>query len=189
MDKDIFPEKYSYKNKNGEVYYLHQHKNKQGNVLYTMSQSSVDAVQAAIPDGYEAHENYEGRIFCRKSMLLQINEEEVQLIENALKKYVEYPFVDKYYKTILLYSADRSYDSSYPHFEIYGTDISTKDIKKLIYYEPLLKISLVDLNKRLFRYYHYDNYMSYEWIDNGIATLNKIIQKHLIKKEELDFPF
>ena len=64
-----------------------------------------------------------------------------------------------------------------------------KDIKKLIYYEPLLKISLVDLNKRLFRYYHYDNYMSYEWIDNGIATLNKIIQKHLIKKEELDFPF
>lgn len=188
-NKEIFSEKYTYKNRNGRAYYLHQRQNKNGKILYTMSQNSANAVQSDIPAGYEAHENYEGRIFCRKKRPLQINPEEIQLIENALKKYVDYPFTDKHDKTIFLYSADKSHDSLSPFFEMYTPSDSTEDIEKLHHYTPFLKISLVDLNKRLFRCYHYDNYMSYEWIDNGISTLNEIIQEHLIKRNELDIPF
>ena len=117
--------KHGYTNWQGNTYYLHQSNiYTHSKPVYSMRRNSKGSLRS-LPNGCEIYENHKGKMFCRKKKMLQITEKEMHKIEEYIKKYIEHPFIEKYRRTITIFSADKSYEAIEPameqDFALYGT--------------------------------------------------------------------
>jgi len=76
-----------YTNRKEKVYYLHVGKTKKGNPRYHFSTKDKGELATEIPEGYEIYENPNSQVFLRRIQPKLITEEEIQLVDKALKKH------------------------------------------------------------------------------------------------------
>jgi hypothetical protein len=73
----------------GKIYYLHVGRGKSGKPNYFFSTEPEGPLVNSVPEGYEIYENVGGQVFLRRRKPQTINEGELALVKDALKRHAE----------------------------------------------------------------------------------------------------
>ncbi|MDA0285463.1 MAG: hypothetical protein O3B86_19120, partial [Planctomycetota bacterium] len=74
-------------NRKGQVYYLHEGQTKNGKPKYFFSKQTEGHLCSDIPDGFELYENVRGQVFCRRTQPKLINDQEVAVVREAIRRH------------------------------------------------------------------------------------------------------
>ncbi|QHS21822.1 hypothetical protein GWK91_02170 [Virgibacillus sp. MSP4-1] len=140
----------TYQNFRGDTYYLHSRKTKKGNTTYHFSKKSEGADVEVIPEGYEIYENPNGKVALRKKQKPLIFDDEIEIIDNGMKKFC--PIKD--------YKLDTKKDTVYIYTEfqkeklgeLLGSFFADKkeEMNRFKEYETVMRFRLVDKEDRIF---------------------------------------
>src|SRR4030042_2139499 len=145
----------TYTNFRGDTYYLHKGKTKKGTPQYFFSKKREGALVVSIPEGYEIHENPNGRIILRKITAKQVTGQEISIVEKGIKQFsgVEHFKIDVKGKEITVFLPDQEIDTLVDHL----SDLSffkqprlKEDLKKVLTYSPMMRFVLDDEKSRKF---------------------------------------
>jgi len=151
-----------YCNRKKDIYYLHSAPTKKGNLKYFFSKSKEGEIHDSIPEGYEIYENPNAQVFLRKIVPQLFYDEEIEFINNSLKKnktIFDYK-LDIRKDTLTIYLSDKNKEDfqllrseffSLPQFEYLE-----KLIKENLTYTAMLRFKLIEYDPRNFmveRYY------------------------------------
>jgi len=177
----------TYINRKEDVYYLHKGKTKAGKPKYFFSKKRNDNLVEKIPDGYEIYENPNAKVFLRKKLVSFINDAELALVENGVKKYSDFKFfiIDRRERTITIYLPDQDIDelkSIIEGFSIVPEKDLDNTIAKLFTYSPMLRFTLTDETERKYLVERYCFLGSIDdWIDlESSMSLEKMVKKYCI---------
>jgi len=73
----------------GKTYYLHAGKGKSGKPNYFFSTEPKGPLVNSVPEGFEISENVGGQVFLRRKQPKLINDEELAMVQEALKRHAE----------------------------------------------------------------------------------------------------
>jgi len=76
----------SYRNRKGELYYLHEAITRHGNVRYYFARKTKDNLAKFIPLGYEIYESPSSQVYLRRLSEESFHKDEIFIIENYLSK-------------------------------------------------------------------------------------------------------
>ncbi len=177
----------TYINRKEDIYYLHKGKTKTGKPKYFFSKKRNGDLVEKIPDGYEIYENPNAQVFLRKKLVSLINDAELALVENGIKKYADFNFfiIDRRERTITIYLPDQDIDdlkSIIEEFSIVPEKDLDNTIAKLFTYSPMLRFTLTVEAERK---YLVERYCFLGGIDDWIdleppTSLEKIVKKYCI---------
>ena len=144
-----------YVNRKGKTYYLHEGKTKAGKPKYFFSLKSEGSLVNEIPAGYEIYENPNSQVFLRKIPAQVILPEEVEVVENGIKRYAEvkYFILDVKGKNILVYLCDQNVDEL---VDLAYTGLgrspeqAKKSLMRSVHYSPVMQFVLQDKKARKF---------------------------------------
>ena len=78
---------YTYINRKGNLYHLHQGKTKTGKPKYYFSKSDKGNTIDSIPDCYEVYENPNAQVFLIKDKPKLISDREVEIVNESIRNY------------------------------------------------------------------------------------------------------
>lgn len=143
----------TYTNYLGDTYYLHSRVTKKGNTSYHFSKKKEDAVTLEqIPTGYEIYEEPGGKVYLRKTSKKLIYNEEIQVIEDGMKKYC--PIKD--YKLdikkdiVYIYTVSDSIDATFDSITEIIPFVNRQSVDKYKDYETVMRFCLIDKKSRTF---------------------------------------
>jgi shikimate kinase len=175
----------TYTNRKGHTYYLHVGVTKKGNPRYYFSTKDTGDTCAEIPGGYEIHENPNAQVFLRKIQPKLIGDEEVQIVEQALK---QHPRPSNYRldvrgEIITVYESNRR-GLSVNGFAPFSSAALMQEIyDKQAHFMPVLRFVLLNEDKRLFGAERYCFRGSIEdWmplLGAGRASLKDLARKYV----------
>jgi len=171
--------------RSGKIYYLHRMIAKTGRPKYFFSSKDDGNLADRIPDGYEIYENVRAQVFLRKKSPPIIRENELQIVQDHLRKDAEeWKYrVEIKKRMIVIHEARGDYS-------VISEWASKEAIEKLKQsctdYMPMMRFILIDDDKRTFAPQRYCFRGSVEdWIDIGksdsMASLARRYMKHLGK--------
>lgn len=134
----------TYNNFRGETYYLHQKLTKKGNKTYHFSKKLNDTISVdAMPSGYEIYEEPNGKVYLRKKTKPLITQEEMNIINEGMKKHciIDDFKIDIKKNVVYIYTAEDT-------FEDLPIPIIAASQHK--HYETKLRFILVDKEDRFF---------------------------------------
>jgi hypothetical protein len=178
-----------YVNRKRDRYYLHERKTKKGNPSYFFSKKEDGVLVESIPDGFEIYENPNAQVFLRKIRPKIFTDEELSIVEKAVKKYsaVEHFVVDVKDNSIVVLLPDQDLDqlkAIFSRFILPGSTKLDEIFEERTSYSPMMRFVLVDKEKREFDVERWCFLGSIDgWIDidssNDLAKLAKRYCKHL----------
>ena len=177
-----------YTNRREDCYYLHVGQSKTGKPAYSLSRSPEGILPREIPEGYEIYENPDGRVFLRKIPPKVIGDEELRLVESAVKAAGIKDFlVDVKKGTVTVFLPDREEGWLEEIFaktglppEYLRSRIPPRVMRSLQDYSPLLRFILDDKKKRSF-YVERMCFMSLidDWLNlEGPGDLKRLATKY-----------
>ncbi len=147
------PEKgIEYTNRKGKTYYLHVGKTKKGNPRYHFAMEAPGELVKEIPEGYEIYENPNAQVFLRKIVPKEILDEEMAILENALKAHAKPTkyIIDTKAKVITIFWTDQSGPMIGELSSFFGMARMEEFYEKSTYFNPIFRFTLVDPKERLF---------------------------------------
>ncbi len=98
----------TYKNKEGQCYYLHKKITKRHNFRYYFSKNNSVNLVDNIPDNYEIYENPVGQVFLRKKSKNFIRDKDIKIVEQVIaeKSDFEHFYINCNDNKILIYLPD-----------------------------------------------------------------------------------
>jgi hypothetical protein len=134
----------SFKNFRGEIYYLHSKLTKKGNTSYHFSKKAEGAAEIdEVPDGIEIYEDPNGKVYAKKKTKRFIQENELRLVEEGMKKHssIKDFKLDIKKDVIYIYTVENAFeDAPFPKTLL-------DEYKR---YETSLRFILVDPDERRF---------------------------------------
>lgn len=172
-------------NRKGQTYHLHVGMTKKGNPRYHFSTKHEGELATEIPEGYEIYENPNAQVFLRKIQPKLIRDDEVQVIDVALKNHSrpnDYRLDVRGEVVTVFESSQRrsTHDRFPPFFSIAGMQ---KWGDRHAYFTPVFKFILSDEEKRLFRAERFcflgsiDDWMPL--LGGGPAPLEDLVRKYV----------
>ena len=146
---------YTYTNRKGKIYYLHQGKTKTGNPKYYFSQSKKGNTIGSVPDGYEVYENANALVFMRRIQPKTITAEEVNLVKESVKAYTKLShfFVEAKQNKIFVSTPQQDVDDLRsllsPFGELRGINFD-KYMEKTVSFAPVMRFVLAEKETRDF---------------------------------------
>lgn len=137
-------------NRKGDTYYLHEGKTKTGKPKFFFSTKSEGVLVEAVPEGYEIYENPNAQVFLRKVTPSLIGEEEIALVEKALrdKAGLKHYMVEPKKNTIVVHLPDQNMVSFLEAFRPLGgfgiAPSSVPNVERFLHYSPMMRFILVD---------------------------------------------
>jgi hypothetical protein len=141
-----------YTNRKGKRHFLHVGKTKKGAVHYHFSTKSSGDVAPEMPEGYEVYEHPNGRVFLRKIEPQLISDEEIRVIDRALREHGDpndYK-IDTWRDVITVFRSNRIARPLKDLPPIFAFAAVQELIEKNWTYTPVLRFVLVDTRNRLF---------------------------------------
>jgi len=137
-----------YTNFRGDEYFLHVRKTSKGNPSYYFKKDDPSSSIDEIPDGYEIYEHPNGRVFLTKKSKKKIDEEEVQIVDKAMKAYspIKDFKLDVKQKSIYIYT----YEKTIP-FDENPLIVEALSDPKYKTYDTKLCFTLIDKETREFK--------------------------------------
>src|SRR5699024_1348431 len=137
-----------YTNFRGDEYFLHVRKTSKGNPSYYFKKDDPSSSIDEIPDGYEIYEHPNGRVFLTKKSKKKIEEEEIQIVDEAMKAYspIKDYKLDVKQKSIYIYT----YEKAIP-FDENPLIVEALSDPKYKTYDTKLCFTLIDKETREFK--------------------------------------
>jgi hypothetical protein len=149
----------TYQNWKGDVYYLHQGITKTGNPRYWFSRDAAEPLVEQVPAGYTIAENVNGFVSLRRLSPALIADNEVQMVRRALDRTPrlrDYK-VEVKKNILLIYQPIDPLGGGILEELLGVVALSPERAEKLhdlrrrsIHYNPVLRLTLVDRQKRIF---------------------------------------
>lgn len=166
------------------TFYLHEGVTKTGKPRYYLSLKNEGKLLDTMPEGFEIYENPDGQVYCRKIPKKIITDEEVAIVEQAMKRFskVEYYTIDVRQKTISVFIAnqdtDRLLEFISPGRE---QEEARSTLMQAISYSPYMEFVLTDDKERLFTVRRYCFLGSVDdWIDIGEpGRLDELVKEYV----------
>jgi len=79
----------TYRNRHGDLYYLHEGRTKTGKPKYFFSRKRDGALVAAVPAGFEVYESPNALVLLRRTVPSQVTSDEARTVSDALKQNVK----------------------------------------------------------------------------------------------------
>ncbi len=176
----------TYINRRSQTFYLHQRKTKTGRPNYFFSLKSSGSLADTMPEGYEVYENPNGQVFLRKKKPPIIQDTEMRLVDEGMRKHsgIEYYRVDIKKNAIIVYLASQDVEAIgelLPERYIHECGGIKKALDSILHYSPMMRFVLVDNEKREFIAERYCFLGSIDgWINiGGPDKLENLIKKYL----------
>ncbi len=183
-----------YTNKKGKEYYLHQGITKTGKPKYYFSPKREGNLATGIPEGFEVYENPNGQVFMRKAQPKIIEDEEVAIVEQELKKSSRYKYclLDVNENAIVVYIHNQNLELMAEKMNLPpGWEIAVeKYLKQSSSYSPGWRFLLSDKGQRIFVAEKYCNgKLSDYWRQIEQPGSLRDLVRQVIKPIEDDFFF
>jgi hypothetical protein len=179
---------FTYVNRKGKTYYIHEGKTRTGKPRYTVSLRSEGNILDSIPEGFEFYENpTNAQVLLRKIQPKIISDFEIKIVQKAVKELtdVKYYIVDCKKNVISIYLTDQDVDEIKKSLEMFPSPhsgVSIEDIlKEAITYSERMQFVLKDEEKRIFiaRRYCYLGRID-DWINIGEPdSLGNLVKKYI----------
>ncbi len=173
-----------HKARSGKTYYLHVTPGPNGKAKHFFSTKPEASLAQAIPDGYEIFENVNAQVFLIRKITPLIRDDEISLIQFALKKHAEeWKYKAEIKKNmIVIHEACQEYDWLHllPHW---GDKSKLEQIKiQNTNYMPIMRFVLEDKESRIFRAERYCFKGSIDdWIFVGLPNKLNVLARKLVK--------
>jgi hypothetical protein len=177
---------FTHKSRTGKTYFLHTGSKRGGGIQHYFSTKANGALVECLPPGFEVYETVNGQVYLRRQQPKLITDEEsdcIRLSLEQLHKGHRYK-AEVLGKIITIHesSGDFAFLRSFaPHLLIRAHEAIEE---RLAHYQPILRFTLVDADKRLFTLERYCFRGSVDdWIPIGptdaLRTLADAFVKHL----------
>ena len=184
---------FTYVNRRGKVYYIHEGKTKTGKPKYYVSLKNEGNILDAVPDGFEIYEAPENaQAYLRKIQPQLITDLEINIVDKAIKELTDL----KYYKisckknTISVYIPDQNIDALkiiLEELRQFTNKGAIDDVlKQTITYSEKMQFILHDSKKRIFvvRRCLYEGSFDDWLLIGGPDTLKNLAEKYVVELEE-----
>jgi hypothetical protein len=170
-------------NRKGDQYYLHEGRAKKGKPKYFFSREKAGQVLEKIPEGYEIYENPNGLVFLRKAQPRLFSDEEIAIVENAMKNYTNLEFykIDVKGNSIIILLPLQDVDAIKEVISQFSLKMPAEinhTLQTIITFAPEMQFVLTDKEKRLFSLKRY----SYRGLGSWITLQTSSDLKSLAKK-------
>jgi len=185
----------TYKNRKGDTYYLHEGRTKTGTPKYFFSTRKDGKLLERIPKGYEIYENPNGLVFLRKEWTKVFSDEEIAIVENAMKDYTNLEFyrIDVKGNAIIIYLPLQDVNAIkevISQFRLNTPAEINHTLQRIITFAPEMQLILTDKEKHLFSVKRYCYRGLGSWItletSSDLKVLVKKYLKHLAKESFFD---
>lgn len=172
---------FNYTNFRGDTYHLYKRITKKGNPSYYFAKSSKGDPVDTFPSGYEIYEEPNGKVYIRRKQKLQFTEEEIQAVQEGMKKYCQITDykLDVKDNFIYIYTVIPSKDTvSTQLLEILGG----KDIPSVKNYDTDMRFELIDPDERIFSVHRFCFLGSVDdWIELEDSTdLSYLVKEYVV---------
>jgi len=185
----------TYTNRKDDKYYLHEGRTKTGTPKYFFSTRKDGKLLERIPDGYEIYENPNGLVFLRKARPKIFSDEEMAIVENAMKNYTDLEFykIDVRGNAIIILLPLQDVDGIKEVISQFSLNTPAQinhTLQRIIRFAPEMQLILTDKEKRLFGLQRYCYRGMGSWItlstSSNLKSLVKKYFKHLAKESFFD---
>jgi hypothetical protein len=186
---------FTHTNRKGDQCYLHKGRTTKGNPKYFFSTKKDGELLDEIPAGYQVYENPNGLVFLRKAQPKIFSEEEITIVENAMKNYADLEFykIDVKGNAIIILLPLQDVEA----IKEFISQCSLKTpaeinhtLQRIIRFSPEMQLILTDKEKRLFSLKRYCYRGVGSWItletSSDLKGLAKKYFKHLAKESFFD---
>ena len=185
----------TYKNRKGDIYYLHKGRTKSGTSKYFFSTKKDGKLLESIPEGYEIYENPNGLVFLRKERPKVFSDEEIAIVENAIKDYTDLEFykIDVRGNAIIIYLPLQDVNAIKEVISRFSLNTPAEinhTLQRIIKFAPEMQLILEDKEKRVFCLKRYCYRGLGSWItletSSDLKGLTKKYFRHLAKESFFD---
>jgi hypothetical protein len=171
----------------GKTYYLHVGQGKSGKPNYFFSTDPEGPLVNSVPEGFDIYENVSGQVFLRRKQPKLITDEELAMVQEALKRHAE----EWRYKVEIKNNAIIIYETSansagLERFALPWINKATlrESVFRNVSYMAVMRFVLADPEKRLFLAERFCFRESVDdWIDiGGPAQKLSVVLKKFIKR-------
>jgi len=133
----------------GDVYYLHSRKTKKGKNTYYFAKKSTGNLVEKLPSGYEIYEAPNGMVYFRKPLKKLFTDEEIRLVEKAMKQYcpIKDFKLDVREEFIYIYTVANNLEDLPNALSLL---MDEKALAKVKDYKTDMRFELLDSEKRIF---------------------------------------
>ena len=172
-----------YMNRRRDQYRLYARKTKKGNLSYYMAMESDGFLVGSMPDGYEIYEDPNARVYIRKIRPRVFTDEEISLVENAVRKYSALTDfrIELKDNSIIVFEPDQSDDWIAEISKLlapFNSERAIREIRKTMSYSQVMRFVLVDRESRAFEverwWFSEDEWM---YLDCS-GDLGKLVRKY-----------
>ena len=184
------------KNREKDIYYLHEGKTKTGKPKYYFSKSDKGKIVDNIPNGYEIYENPHAQVFLRKKLVSLITDEELDLVERGVRQYadLENIIVDRKEGTLTVFLLDQNFEglkAELQRFSLISNEKLDTIFGKSLTYSPMLRFTLENEGQREFlvqRFCFLGSIDSWIYLESSSSLKNMVKKycKHLGKESFFD---
>ncbi|MBI4646107.1 MAG: hypothetical protein HY738_05780 [Bacteroidia bacterium] len=174
-----------FKNRVGNIYYIKDKKTKKNNTTYYLTKKLDNDCLDYLPDGFEVFEKYNsGMMFIRKTSLVQFTLNEINIINQELKKNTsifDYK-LDVYGNEIKIYISEKS-DYERLNQSDYGILKLLAESNAFLRFDEVMRIKVITEEDQ--KQYEFMRYCYRSYIDNWIVidtgeNLENMSKKYLI---------
>jgi len=144
----------TYRNRHGDLYYLHEGKTKTGKPKYFFSRKRDGTVVAAVPAGFEAYESPNALVLLRRTVPSQVTSDETRTVSDAVRQNVKAKNAIVAAKgdaiTVFMPSFDpgESADELVVNFPFQDRARLLPVLERSVYFSPMMRFVLVDEETR-----------------------------------------